>query len=55
MITYKVTYGNTATGNTNSGIIQASSLEAAIAEETRMVEMLQKRNPNMVLISVEAI
>lgn len=55
MITYRVTYRNSKTGNTNTGTAQASSLEAAIAEETRMVEMLQKRNPNIVLVSVEAI
>lgn len=53
MITYKVTWHNARTGNTNSVIAQAQSLESALAEETRMVQVMQKRNPEITLVSVE--
>lgn len=50
---FKVTYGNTITGNQNTIITKAESLEAAIETERGMVERLSKFRPGMTLISVE--
>jgi hypothetical protein len=55
MISYKVTWFNSNTGNQNSMTGKASSLESALAEETRMVEMMQKRSPHISLVSVEKV
>jgi hypothetical protein len=52
MKTYKVTYGNTITGNQNTITTKAASLEAAIATEEGMVARLSKFRPGMVLVSV---
>lgn len=52
MNTYKVTYGNTITGNQNTITTKAVSLEAAIATEKGMVARLSKFRPGMKLFSV---
>jgi quinolinate synthase len=52
MATFKVTYGNTITGNQNTITTKADSLEAAIATEKGMVERLSKFRPGMKLVSV---
>jgi hypothetical protein len=52
MATFKVTYGNTITGNQNTITTKAVSLEAAIATEEGMVARLSKFRPGMVLVSV---
>lgn len=55
MVTYKVTWLNANTGNQNTMTGKARSIEYAIAEETRMVEVMRKRSPHISLVSVEAI
>jgi hypothetical protein len=52
MKTFKVTYGNTITGNQNTITTKADSLEAAIATEQGMVAKLSKFRPGMKLVSV---
>jgi hypothetical protein len=52
MKTYKVTYLNAARKVENSVMVQARSLEAAIEEEKRMVEVMNRTNPFISLKSV---
>ena len=53
MKNFKVTYLNSQTGQTNSVVVKARSLESATAQEVSMLARMQSFRPELELVSLE--